>query len=366
MKRIYYLLPLFSIVLSCATTRNLDTKNIELHFLDEYVIDAHMEFEGTPVGGLSGIDYSNGNYFMVSDQASNPRLYKAKIKLVNRSIDTVIIEDLIEIDRSSGFLKNATLDLESVRFDSSKDELILSSEGAIQDGKDPSVFRISENAEFRSSYEIPNYFTAKGDQKPRNNGVFEGLSRSSDHTGIWVAAELPLEKDGPKPKLFPTSSLTRITYFNDESKEASRQFAYKLDGISKLPINYFAVNGITEILEYQNDRFLVIERAYSAGYGSHGNTVKVFEVDASKATNTLNLKNLQDQKVKPAAKRLIFDFKSIENHLTDGIIDNIEGMCFGPVLPNGKQSFIFISDNNFNSYSKQLNQIFLFEIDIKN
>ena len=41
-------------------------------------------------------------------------------------------------------------------------------------------------------------------------------------------------------------------------------------------------------------------------------------------------------------------------------IDNVEGICLGPQLPNGHSSLILISDNNFNSQQKT--QIFLFEI----
>ena len=41
-------------------------------------------------------------------------------------------------------------------------------------------------------------------------------------------------------------------------------------------------------------------------------------------------------------------------------IDNIEGVTFGPVLPNGHESVIFIADNNFSPLEKT--QVFLFEV----
>jgi hypothetical protein len=40
--------------------------------------------------------------------------------------------------------------------------------------------------------------------------------------------------------------------------------------------------------------------------------------------------------------------------------DNIEGVTFGPTLPNGHRTLIFISDNNFASFEKT--QLLLFEI----
>jgi hypothetical protein len=46
----------------------------------------------------------------------------------------------------------------------------------------------------------------------------------------------------------------------------------------------------------------------------------------------------------------------------DGIIDAIEGISFGPVLENGNQSLLFVSDDHFQIYGKQLNRFILFEI----
>jgi hypothetical protein len=349
----------------CATTKKIDDSNIKLRYLDDVVIPQNLEIEGTKVGGLSGIDYHDEKYYLVCDQPSHPRIYKAEIPLINRSIDTVLITEVIKLDKNDAFYKKHTPDLEGIRFDANNNEFVISAEGSIQNGKDPSVVRVSSNGKLVDHYQIPEYFKASGDQKPRNNGVFEGLAESFDTSAYWVAMELPLEKDGPKPKIYATNSPVRITKFNKNTKVAERQFTYKLDGISKLPINWFAVNGVTEILEYAEDNFLVLERAYSAGYGSNGNTVKIFDVDASKATNTLEMENLRKANYQKATKRLIFDFKSVKNFLTKETIDNIEGMTFGPDLPNGKKSLILVSDDNFSSFSDQITQFILLELEIK-
>ncbi|SHG36835.1 Uncharacterized conserved protein [Salegentibacter echinorum] len=365
MKRIILLLLLSGSILSCATSRKIEQQEIKLSYLDDVVIPNDLEFDGIKVGGISGIDYHNGSYYLVCDQPSNPRFYKAEIPMINRSLDTVLITEMIKLDNEQDFIKNNTLDLEAIRFDAETNKIILTSEGSIKYGKDPVVFEVSPEGQFLADYKIPEYFRVSGEQKPRHNGVFEGLSESFDKKAYWVATELPLEKDGPKPKVFPTKSMVRITKFNKKTKEAERQFAYKLDGISKLPINWFAVNGVTDILEYAEDKFLILERAYSAGYGSNGNTVKIFQVDASKASNTLAIDNLKKSDYQKASKKLVFDFKSIKSFLTKEIIDNIEGMTFGPDLPNGKKSLILVSDDNFSSFSKQINQFILLELEIK-
>lgn len=362
MKKFFLFLFSFGL-LSCATTKKIDESNIKLRYLDDVVIPQNLEIEGTKIGGLSGIDYHKGMYYLVCDQASKPRIYKAEIPLINRSMDTVRITEVVLLDEND-FYKEHTPDLEGIRFDE-HNELVISAEGSIRNDKDPSVFNISTEGKFLSAYQIPKYFKASGEQKPRNNGVFEGISESLDKSGYWVAMELPLEKDGPKPKIYATNSPVRITKFNKNTQAAERQFVYKPDGISKLPINWFAVNGVTEILEYAEDKFLVLERAYSAGYGSNGNTVKIFDVDASTATNTLEMENLSENNYQEASKRLVFDFKSVKDFLTKETIDNIEGMTFGPDLPNGKKSLIFVSDDNFSSFSDQITQFILLELEIK-
>ena len=363
MKKIFSLFALILLFSSCAVTRKIQDDHIQISFLDEYVLPPETEIDNTIVGGLSGIDYKNGKYFLVSDQASNPRLYIADLEINGTKIEKVKVEQLITVKKSQEF-SEVVLDLEGVRYDPSSMSFFVVSEGLIDDGKDPGIYKLSDLGEIRTSFSIPEYFEALGEQKPRNNGVFEGLAESFDQQGFWVATESPLEKDSGKPKIFPSRAHVRITKFNKDSGEPTDQFAYKLDGIAKLPINYFAVNGVTEILEYAENKFLVLERSYSAGYGSHGNTVKIFEVDASKASKTLNINRLKGEEYKLATKKLLFNFNSVEDQLTKGIIDNIEGMCFGPQLENGNRSLILVSDNNFNSFAKQINQFILLEINI--
>lgn len=41
-------------------------------------------------------------------------------------------------------------------------------------------------------------------------------------------------------------------------------------------------------------------------------------------------------------------------------IDNIEGVSFGPLLPNGHKTLLFVADNNFSPIEKS--QLLLFEV----
>jgi 3-phytase len=62
--------------------------------------------------------------------------------------------------------------------------------------------------------------------------------------------------------------------------------------------------------------------------------------------------------VTPVSQREVFAFDDL------GIpIDNIEGMTFGPPLPDGRQTLIVVSDNNFNP--GQFTQIIALAVDIE-
>lgn len=348
-------------LLGCKSSKIGATDNLQLRFLDDHVISKELKVDGTLVGGLSGIDFHEGKLFLASDQPSNPRLYTGRIHISEEKIDSVSFEEVIRIKTSEETLKNEYLDLEGILFDPETEQYTLISEGAIKKEKDPLVFSVSKKGEMAESFAVPENFLAASSKKPRNNGTFEGLARSYDNKGFWVAMELPLKTDGPKPKLIRTKSPVRITYFHRKTKEATKQFPYMLEPIAKIPWLYFAVNGVTDLLEYAPDKFLILERGYASGHGSKGNTVRIFDVDASLGTNTLDRNNLGVTFYNPARKKLVFDFKWVKKHLSEEIIDNIEGITFGPVLPNGNRSIILISDNNFNSLGKQLNQVILME-----
>ena len=364
MKKVFLYILFSGFFTACGSSRSINTDKLELKFLDDLVIPAGYEVGGTIVGGLSGIEKVNGDYLLVSDHSGNPRFYRAEVLLKERAIDTVIISEVVELDQTAPFLKDHVLDLEAIRFDPETNEVVLTSEGSILNGKDPSIFKVTPQGEFISHFPIPNYFKASGVQQPRNNGVFEGLAESYDGEGYWVGMELPLRKDGSKPKLFPTKSPVRMTHYT-KAGEATKQFVMQLEGITKIPWLYFAVNGLTELLEYAPDRFLVLERAFSAGHGTGGYTVRIFEVDARQATNTLNAENLKKTDYTSAKKTLIFDFKNVKKQLKENIIDNLEGMTFGPDLPNGNKTLLLASDNNFNTLGRQINQVILLELIIK-
>jgi hypothetical protein len=65
---------------------------------------------------------------------------------------------------------------------------------------------------------------------------------------------------------------------------------------------------------------------------------------------------LQGAAYQPAKKRLILNLN--ESNLP--YVDNLEGIAWGPLLANGHNSLVLVSDNNFNA--TQVTQLLAFEV----
>ena len=124
---------------------------------------------------------------------------------------------------------------------------------------------------------------------------------------------------------------------------------------------------MVDILEYDEQQFLVLERSYVSGQADGGNDVKLYKVDATQATEIKDIPALIGADYQPAQKTLLLDFNTIRHKLTaiDGhhTVDNLEGITFGPTLPSGKRSLVVVADNNFSLYAKQLNQFLVFAVE---
>ncbi|MDH7446713.1 esterase-like activity of phytase family protein [Aquimarina sp. 2201CG14-23] len=338
-----------------------------LEYIDEFIIPV-QNIDGVPIGGFSGIDYKNGNWYIISDGSDPIRYYTADISYNQDQFTNVSIHTMIEIKDALGnsFSENQ-VDPEAIRFDTSTGNLIYTSEGAIANGINPALLEITTDGNQLQSFTLPNHLAANTVDDlsgPRHNGALEALSISFDTNAYWIGMELPLIEDGPEPTITETESPVRVTRIDKSTKQAERQFAYELDPVDRAPAlgTTFTINGLVEILEYDENKFLAIERSFSSGYLDGGNTVKIYKVDATNATNTLTTTVLSAGTYTKATKTLLFEFEDIRNQLTNGIVDNIEGITFGPTLIDGSKSLVVVSDNNFNAFLPQLNQLIVFRV----
>jgi hypothetical protein len=84
-------------------------------------------------------------------------------------------------------------------------------------------------------------------------------------------------------------------------------------------------------------------------------TRSVYEIDTRDATDILSVAVLTPDNHRAAPKKLVADFASL------GLsrVDNTEGLCWGPDLPNGNRLLVAVSDDNFNPL--QVTQFAAFE-----
>ncbi|MEO5942294.1 MAG: esterase-like activity of phytase family protein [Ferruginibacter sp.] len=381
MRYLKYLFILFCAfnLFSCSTTKkNTATNSSEeiktVHFLGQYVVPYNFQYNNTTVGGLSGIDYnpSDKNYYMISDDRSaiNPaRYYSAHISFTDKGIDSVNFTGVHYLLQPDGKVyPNSkqdpyhTPDPEAMRFNPITNQFIWSSEGEriVKPGEvvleNPAVTSIEPGGKYIDTFSLPsNLLMSAKENGPRQNSVLEGLTFTDNYKTLLVSVEEPLYEDGP-PSNVNQGTMTRIMKFDVRSGKNISQYAYPLDPVAHPPIpeNAFKINGIPDILSIGKNKLLVMERSYSTGRLAC--TIKVFMADMTEATDVKNIYSLQnDKNYKPITKKPLVNMDDLGIY-----IDNVEGVTFGPVLPNGKRSLVFVADNNFNPLEKT--QFLLFEI----
>lgn len=363
---------------SCATRKTLapvDSSIGQLKLLGHYDVAHNKPFMGTTIGGLSGIDYDakNDQYFLICDDRSaiNPaRFYTVKLALGKSGIDSVqwlSVQSLLQANGktypSSKEDPAKTPDPEAIRYDASKNQLVWTSEGEriIRDKEtiltNPAIIRMGLNGQYIDTLPLPaNLLMHATEKGPRQNGVLEGMTFDNGFQTLYVNVEEPLYEDGPRADLTPNKAWIRIYQYNLMSKKNTAQYAYLLDPVAypATPATAFKVNGVPDIFAIGNNKLLVMERSYSTGRLPC--TIKIFEVDLSKAEDiSKNASLITSPPAKPLNKKLLLNMDNLGMH-----VDNVEGMCFGPTLPNGHKTLVMVADNNFQLF--ETTQFFLFEI----
>ncbi|MGP1381995.1 MAG: phytase [Thainema sp.] len=344
---------------------NQDRVSVDgVEFLGEVTFATGTELNDTEIGGLSGLTYdaAQGVYYALSDdRSSDARFYTLEIDLSDGSLDEGDIEfvSVAQLaDAAGNPFADGTLDPEGIAL-TGIGTLYISSEGDASQLIDPFVNQFSITGQQISELPVPDTYLPTADQTSgiRNNLAFESLTITPDQRFLYTATENALFQDGSEATL-DTGSLSRILKYDLTTGEPVAEFVYEVDAVPDVPVSAdgFTTNGLVELLAIDNNgTLLALERGFSVGVG---NTVKLYQVNTQGALNVLDTPDLfredsvEDDgeilppgpfEVDPAVTKV--ELLDIEADL--GIEpDNIEGMTLGPVLPDGRQSLILVSDNN--------------------
>lgn len=330
--------------------------------LGQATLPTGLLFEETEVGGLSGITYHQNQeiYYAISDDRSNKntaRFYTLKIDLSSGKIEADNL-NLTAVnflsDQQGQPFPPFSLDPEAIAF--TGNSLFIASEGDVRRSQPPFLKEFSLTGQELRSLPIPHKFLSAKNYGIRNNLAFESLSLTPDGRYLFTAVENALIQDGEKATI-KKGSPCRILRYNLTTGQPDQEFLYITDPIVAIPglSSKFQISGLVDLLALDETHLIALERSFALGIG---NTIQLFEVSLDGADRIQALDRLKGEMIKlsPTRKTLLLNFNQLNLKL-----DNIEGLTFGPVLSNGMQSLILISDNNFQSF--QVTQIIALSLD---
>ncbi|MEH2303692.1 MAG: esterase-like activity of phytase family protein [Nostoc sp.] len=367
--RIIYFLIMIIIIISLFT--NLYTNAVEvssIEFIGEATLPKGLIFQKTKVGGLSGITYDakNNLYYAISDDRGKKaaaRLYTLKIDLSKGDLQkgkVLPVSVTTLLNENGQTFRPGESDTEGIAL-TNKATVFISSEGDAGKLINPFIkeFSLSSGREIKT-LPIPNKFLPdKSSQKGiRNNLAFESLTITPDKKHLFTATENALIQDGvaAKPNI---GSPCRILQYNLLNNQPEKEFLYQTEPVSPfLNLTGKFASGLPDLLALDNQgHFLSLERSFTG----LGFAIFLFQVSLEGADDIHKIDSLlaiNSKSIKPVPKKLLLDLRTL-----DVLLDNIEGLTLNPKLPNGEQSLILISDNNFNSL--QRTQILAFKIKIE-
>ena len=322
--------------------------SIELEFLGQQIFPTSTTFQGTTFGGLSSIAYDarRGRFYAISDDQANARFYTLRIGVGPAGPAVEIVGVTTLRDASGQPFATASLDPEGLAL-TKDDTLVITSEGFANRLIDPWVREFGLDGRRRAELPLPQAFlpNAAATRGVRTNLGFESAGVPPNGRFLFTGTEAAVVQDGP-PATLGAGSPARILRYNLQRRALDRQYVYWVDAIAEPPVpaGQFAVNGLVELLPRNNEFLLAMERSFSVGAPGTGNTIKLYDVALPGADDVNGFDSLATllAGLQPAEKTLLLDLDRL------GIpLDNVEGMTFGPDLPDGRRSLVLVSDNNF-------------------
>ncbi len=349
-------------------------------FLGTVEIPSFTDFAGTTIGGLSGLtfDPATGTYLAVSDDRGagddgTPRFYEVAIDLADGRLDEgdVSVLGVTALTRADGSTLDAlSPDPEGIALGPAG-ELFISSERDL-DGN-PAVYRFDAAGVLQDQLPVDAKFLPDdaGTRGVRDNLGFESLTLTPDRTTLYTATESALVQDG-RPSTVETGAAARIVEYDLTTGESVAEYVYEVDPIATppMPEGAFADSGLVELLAVDNQgTLLALERSFSIGAPDRGYTGQLFLVRTQGATDVegtaalptaIDAGELEINVDEIVSKELLLDLGDL------GIaVDNVEGMAFGPVLEDGRQSLIIVSDDNFSAFGPQATQFTALALDLE-
>jgi hypothetical protein len=241
------------------------------------------------------------------------------------------------------------------RFDPEGVRVLKNGSILISDEYGPSVWLFDSTGKLKHKFLIPEKFLiqnksdhAEKEFPPFNkkgrltNKGFEGIAISSDQKK-WLASlqgSLIQDRNPTDQNLKTNGDNLRFLETSIDGKHL-REIVYKMES---------AKNGVNEILAIGEEDYLVLERDGDAGESA--GFKKIFRISTKNATDVSKILELPAPMlpvgIVPVTKTLFLDLLDPKFGLKGKDFPaKIEGLTFGPDLPDGRKLLIITTDNDF-------------------
>ena len=341
------LIPLLLAVAVCSLAR---AEEITLELLSEHNLPGGTRFEDSCIGGLSALYYDREDrYFALSDARRDARFYVVRIEIADSGgsgeprIAGVEFESVTRLHSREGLpYPDGRVDPEGFAL-SGAGSAFVSSEGVASDGVPPFVDRIDvDTGKWLSTLPLPDAFRPRfedGSQVAgvRNNLGLEALTLSPDRRSLYVASESALAQDAGGI-VAGVEHFSRVLRFEvAEMPKLVDQALYPLT----MPKGDIVVHGLVELLALDDDRHLLaMERTYGHDVGLK---LDLYQVRFGEDRPDVDRSRLSPEAAELPVldKQHILDFNQLPI-----LLDNLEGLTFGPRLADGSETLLVVGDND--------------------
>lgn len=311
----------------------------------------------------SGIDYTGKDnlYIAVNDRGPNDgdsqytdRFQQIKITIdaEKNAVTAECVGTILLINEQSQLLTGSFSAFDSansdqgLRYDPEAVRVLKNGNLVISDEYGPFIHLFSPQGKRIKSIPVPDAFKIarpsadkkeeiKKNKKGRMaNKGFEGLALSPDQSKVYAVLQAPLIQDGGK-----SGNYVRILEA-DLNTGATRQFAIQRPGQDA---------EYNEILTIDDHRFLLIERDGEAG--SDAKRKSIVSIDIANASDVTAVESLQITNLpagfRPVTTKILIHLLDPAYGLRgDSFPEKVEGLTFGPNLPDGRRTLLITSDND--------------------
>jgi hypothetical protein len=245
----------------------------------------------------------------------------------------------------------------------------------VSDEYGPYIFQFNHQGHLLRRIELPAKFAIENpsanpneellgnDEGRQANRGMEGLAISPDGTTLFGIMQNALLQDHG---LNPPPSTDRLGLNNrllkvDLATGETHEYVYVLDAINR-------GQGACEILAINDHEFLVVERDNRSNLQTprQAPTRKtIYKINLTGATDVSGIDSLPagalPVSVTPVSKTLFINLLDADLNLAATIPEKIEGLSWGPDLPDGRHVLYVISDNDLNP--SLATQIYAFAIE---